>query len=289
MYDDHVEPLTPQVLGVAMSKDDPFYSPSENNPFAAFNYDGKLLGTPRYRDSMGFDLPSPSDALTPPCTPKTPDPFGKKGMVSERKSLSLPSSPVVLRKIAEQNHQESLHGSNSRKNSAVKISAFCPRSKSTIFPEEVAHRLQSEIDENYNRTKNEEEWSFFSKTWDVKQSRKANKKHGRKLCVRRQLSEDSQTNVISAVDQLQESHFPFYGDGACEINFDRNRSFEKEDLAKPLNVSYQESFREEETESSDINGNESLKQNLKDKEDLSVSNRNDSVLKLNRVLMETRV
>lgn len=210
VVEDYIEPLTPQVVGEAMSKDDPFYVPADVNPFVAFQrYGGKILGTPRNRDSMGFDLPSPSDAITPPCTPRTPDIFGKRQNTQERRSQSLPSSPMLLRKAAERFHQESLHGSGSRKNSSTKVS-LCPRSKSTIFPEEVAHRLQNEIDENSNNALTEEDWSKYSKTWDVKSSRRNNRKTCRKLYVCRQLSEDSQTSVISTADNcVDENRFNF--------------------------------------------------------------------------------
>jgi hypothetical protein len=235
--EDFCEPLTPQVVGEAMSKDDPFYAPAAANPFAAFqSYGGKMLGNPNYRDSMGFELPSPSDALTPPCTPITPDSsWGKRQNTYERRSQSLPSSPVLLRKAAERFHQESLHGSTSRKNSNARISsAFCPRSKSTIFPEEVAHRLQNEINENFNDKLIEDDWSAFSKTWDVKQSSRNNRKPCRKLYIRRQLSEDSQTNVISTNDnglnEPQDSSLE--GSNECIWN----------ESVKKSNVSYQKSL-----------------------------------------------
>jgi hypothetical protein len=39
--EDFCEPLTPQVVGEAMSKDDPFYAPAAANPFAAFQSEVK--------------------------------------------------------------------------------------------------------------------------------------------------------------------------------------------------------------------------------------------------------
>jgi hypothetical protein len=327
--EDFCEPLTPQVVGEAMSKDDPFYAPAAANPFAAFqSYGGKMLGNPNYRDSMGFELPSPSDALTPPCTPITPDSsWGKRQNTYERRSQSLPSSPVLLRKAAERFHQESLHGSTSRKNSNARISsAFCPRSKSTIFPEEVAHRLQNEINENFNDKLIEDDWSAFSKTWDVKQSSRNNRKPCRKLYIRRQLSEDSQTNVISTNDnglnEPQDSSLE--GSNECIWN----------ESVKKSNVSYQKSLlpcNEEKLtdlhvnikKHGDVNGNKKEKtgsdsnkkentgsdsnkertgsdSNKKEKtgsdsnnKDMSDSQRNgkkhDTVIKLNRTIMETRV
>ncbi|XP_063401747.1 dual specificity testis-specific protein kinase 2-like [Mytilus trossulus] len=294
VVEDYSEPLTPQVVGEAMSKDDPFYVPADANPFVAFQrYGGKILGTPRNRDSMGFDLPSPSDALTPPCTPRTPDIFGKRQNTTERRSQSLPSSPMLLRKAAERFHQESLHGSGSRKNSNTRVS-LCPRSKSTIFPEEVAHRLQNEIDENSNNALTEEDWSKYSKTWDVKSSRRNNRKTCRKLYVCRQLSEDSQTSVISTADNcVDENRFNF-DLGTSQTSYLNNQ---EEEFAKKLNVSYQESVSScvddklTGTKSSkDVNGNQKSNQSSRDGSDLQKNGKKkETVVKLNRTIMETRV
>ncbi|XP_076079952.1 dual specificity testis-specific protein kinase 2-like [Mytilus galloprovincialis] len=300
VVEDYSEPLTPQVVGEAMSKDDPFYVPADVNPFVAFQrYGGKILGTPRNRDSMGFDLPSPSDALTPPCTPRTPDIFGKRQNTQERRSQSLPSSPMLLRKAAERFHQESLHGSGSRKNSNTKVS-LCPRSKSTIFPEEVAHRLQNEIDENSNNALTEEDWSKYSKTWDVKSSRRNNRKTCRKLYVCRQLSEDSQTSVISTADNcVDENRFNF-DLGTSQTSYLNNQgTSQEEEFAKKLNVSYQESVSScvddkmtgTKTKSGkDVNGNQKSDQSSKDKSDSQKNGKKkETVVKLNRTIMETRV
>lgn len=145
--------MTPQVVGEVMSKDDPFYSPVGGNPFAAYeSYGGKILGYSRNgKDSYSYELPSPSIPHTPPCTPvMTPD-----GTLTKRKhrqiqqTQSLPSSPVLLRKAAEQFHQESLHGSNCQRNFSLnnkRYSLHFPKSKSaSVLPESLVHRLQCEL------------------------------------------------------------------------------------------------------------------------------------------------
>lgn len=283
--EDFCEPLTPQVVGEAMSKDDPFYAPAASNPFAAFqSYGGKMLGTQRHRDSIGFELPTPSDALTPPCTPKTPDSLmGKRQFTFERRSQSLPSSPVLLRKAAERFHQESLHGS-SRKNSTARISsAFCPRSKSTLFPEEVAHRLQNEID-NSNDCLTEEDWAMYSKTWDVRLCRK-NRKPCRKLYIRRQKSEDSQTNVISADEDLEEP--PKF---CLEISEETDKSSINSGVLwqTSLSPSLDETSDKVINNINDVNGNQSDILSNKRKI-MKNTKKNDTVVKLNRTIMETRV
>ncbi|KAK3091764.1 hypothetical protein FSP39_022445 [Pinctada imbricata] len=160
---------TPQILGEEMSKDDPFYTPSTmDNPFIGWKTYGKILGTSRGKDSFGFELPSPSDPYTPPCTPRTPDSTlgRRRKKSSSSKSQSLPSSPVLLRKAAERLHQESLHGSVTRRHSTINqnkftFSVYFPRSKSTIFPEALAQKLQDELDcengdeksRNHNKSK----------------------------------------------------------------------------------------------------------------------------------------
>ncbi|OWF43556.1 dual specificity testis-specific protein kinase 1-like [Mizuhopecten yessoensis] len=147
---DFLTSLTPQVvLGEAMSKDDQFYSPALSNPFVGFQQflERKILGTPSGKQSFGFELPSPSNAFTPPCSPCTPDPYsGRHRNKSGPQSQSLPSSPVLLRKAAERLHQESIHGSASRRHSmAPSKFTFNQRSKSTVFPEVLAYRLQTEL------------------------------------------------------------------------------------------------------------------------------------------------
>jgi hypothetical protein len=201
----------------------------------------------------------------------------------------------------------------------------------------VAHRLQNEINENFNDKLIEDDWSAFSKTWDVKQSSRNNRKPCRKLYIRRQLSEDSQTNVISTNDnglnEPQDSSLE--GSNECIWN----------ESVKKSNVSYQKSLlpcNEEKLtdlhvnikKHGDVNGNKKEKtgsdsnkkentgsdsnkkektgsdsnkkektgsdSNKKEKtgsdsnnKDMSDSQRNgkkhDTVIKLNRTIMETRV
>lgn len=149
---DFLNTPTPQAeLGEAMSKDDQFYSPALSNPFVGFQQflERKILGTPKGKQSFGFELPSPSNAFTPPCSPCTPDPYtGRHRHRSGPQSQSLPSSPVLLRKAAERLHQESIHGSASRRHSMAPSKFMFSqrtRSKSTVFPEVLAYRLQTEL------------------------------------------------------------------------------------------------------------------------------------------------
>ena len=153
VYDDTT--VTPILIGEAMSRDDPFYEPSISNPFAdmaGFREGRKILGKSFGDvDSMMFELPSPSSPTTPPCTPNlmSAASSSRKTSVQLRpKSQSLPSSPVLLRKAAERLHQQSIHGSNSKKpinQNRYSFSAYSTRSKSVFFPEAVAQRLQYEM------------------------------------------------------------------------------------------------------------------------------------------------
>ncbi|KAL5022547.1 hypothetical protein ScPMuIL_001702 [Solemya velum] len=145
--------LTPQVIGHAMSQNDPFYVPAGRcNPFASINKykDGiKILGSNCEEDSVQFELPSPSSPSTPPCTPSTPDPYGDENKRwLTRKCQSLPSSPVLLRRAAASLHQESLHGSGRRNSNRNLSTSLSSRSKSTIFGEALAQRLQFQLQDN---------------------------------------------------------------------------------------------------------------------------------------------
>ncbi|XP_062618542.1 dual specificity testis-specific protein kinase 2-like [Saccostrea cucullata] len=150
---DDITPMTPQVIGEVMSKDDPFYSPVGANPFTAYeSYGGKILGYSRNgKDSYySYELPSPSFPHTPPGTPiMTPEGTLRKKHSKVQQTQSLPSSPVLLRKAAEQFHLESLHGSNCRRNSAVnskRYSLHFPKSKSaSVMPDILASRLEREF------------------------------------------------------------------------------------------------------------------------------------------------
>lgn len=159
-YDTTDATVTPVLIGEAMSRDDPFYQPSISNPFtdlAGFKEGCKILGKSFGDvDSIVFELPSPSSPMTPPSTPNivaaASSAAVKKSSSAQRrqKSQSLPSSPILLRKAAERLHQESIHGSNSKKSintNRYSFSAYTSstRSKSVFFPEAVAQRLQFEM------------------------------------------------------------------------------------------------------------------------------------------------
>ncbi|KAJ8305976.1 hypothetical protein KUTeg_016521 [Tegillarca granosa] len=233
----YLQPLTPQVLGEAMSKDDPFYSPTNVNPFADFKrYGGKILGTPRDKDSFLFDLPSPSEPHTPPCTPLTPDNtlLRRKKCSSRKKSQSLPSSPQLLRKAAERLHQESLHGSSSRRNSANpnRFSfVFSSRPKSTIFPEALAQRLQYELLESSEKlslsssTDRNDESSDNISAIDSKpaQINKSSLKSRRKLYIQRQCSADLPCVLNS--DAVDNSECGSFGDGNNDFLYPINRNW----------------------------------------------------------------
>lgn len=233
----YLQPLTPQVLGEAMSKDDPFYSPTNVNPFADFQrYGGKILGTPRDKDSFLFDLPSPSEPHTPPCTPLTPDNtlLRRKKCSSRKKSQSLPSSPQLLRKAAERLHQESLHGSSSRRNSANpnRFSfVFNSRPKSTIFPEALAQRLQYELLESSEKLspssgndRNDESLDNISAI-DSKsaQINKSSLKSRRKLYVQRQCSAD--LPCVFTSDDVDNSECGSFGHDNNEFLYPMNRNW----------------------------------------------------------------
>lgn len=148
--------ISPMLIGEAMSKDDPFYTPSKSNPFATMAdfCDGhKILGKSFGDvDYAMFDLPSPSSPTTPPCTPlvhnMSHSSVRRRSVTSQRKSQSLPSSPVLLRKAAERLHLESIHGSNSKRTlnpNRFSFTSCSRRSKSVFFPEAVAQKLQFEF------------------------------------------------------------------------------------------------------------------------------------------------
>ena len=157
-FDEAFEPtVSPLLIGEAMSKDDPFYIPSKSNPFASMaDYcDGhKILGKSFGDvDYSTFELPSPSSPTTPPCTPVVHSMSQsvvrrRSSTTSHRRSQSLPSSPVLLRKAAERLHLESIHGSNSKRTlnpNRLSFSVSGRRSKSVFFPEAVAQKLQFEF------------------------------------------------------------------------------------------------------------------------------------------------
>ena len=157
-FDEAFEPtISPLLIGEAMSKDDPFYIPSKSNPFASMaDYcDGRKILGKSFGDVefTTFELPSPSSPTTPPCTPvihsMSQSVIRRRSITtSHRRSQSLPSSPVLLRKAAERLHLESIHGSNSKRTpnpNRYSFSASGRRSKSVFFPEAVAQKLQFEF------------------------------------------------------------------------------------------------------------------------------------------------
>lgn len=104
--------LTPKRVGEVMSLGDPYYRPTggNHNPFATLTQfrDGKkILATSRELFSSCLELPSPSSATTPPCTPfvdSQDDTVGAVPQVARRqlsRSNSLPSSPTLLRQTLE--------------------------------------------------------------------------------------------------------------------------------------------------------------------------------------------
>nr|WCI13720.1 dual specificity testis-specific protein kinase 2-like protein [Scolopendra mutilans] len=105
--------LTPKHIGEVMSLGDPYYRPStrNHNPFAAlaqFRDGKKILATSRELFSSCFELPSPSSAATPPCTPvihaedeTSLMPMARNSRRQLSRSNSLPSSPTLLRQTLE--------------------------------------------------------------------------------------------------------------------------------------------------------------------------------------------
>ncbi|XP_013422067.1 dual specificity testis-specific protein kinase 2 isoform X2 [Lingula anatina] len=100
-------PVTPQIIGQAMMKEDPFYTPTKNNPFASYHKfkDGrKLLGAPRRDFSTSYNVQSPGPT----------SPSGSSNIISQdeyaaysrlirqqwgRKCYSVPNSPTLVRKF----------------------------------------------------------------------------------------------------------------------------------------------------------------------------------------------
>lgn len=73
--DVNVIPVTSLVVGEVMSKDDVYYTPHTDNPFAAKFKDAtmKLVSASVDFQWLKFDLPSPSHPHTPPATPASPE------------------------------------------------------------------------------------------------------------------------------------------------------------------------------------------------------------------------
>lgn len=71
----NVIPVTSLVVGQVMSKDDAFYTPHTDNPFATKFKDAttKLVSGLVDFQRLKFDLPSPSHPHTPPATPTSPE------------------------------------------------------------------------------------------------------------------------------------------------------------------------------------------------------------------------
>ena len=94
------------VVGKVMSRDDLFYTPHRNNPFAIHYKDGSKIVA---RDSWAsmMDLPSPTSPSTPPCTPVNPATGHRPARARVRRSKSLPVSPTLLRKELELEQHDS--------------------------------------------------------------------------------------------------------------------------------------------------------------------------------------
>lgn len=86
-------------VGKVMSRDDLFYTPHRNNPFATHYKDcGKIFAKDSWASML--ELPSPSSPLTPPCTPINSSET-KSTKWRLRKCRSLPSSPTATRRVLD--------------------------------------------------------------------------------------------------------------------------------------------------------------------------------------------
>ena len=248
--------LTPQVLGEAMSKDDQFYTPGLTNPFVDMKrfLGRKILETPTDKESFYFELPSPSHALTPPCTPRTPDNMFENHKHRQVNSLSLPSSPILLRKAAEQNHLESIHGSGRRNSTNPKrysFTTFTTRSKSAMFSEAVAYRLQndSELGDRVSENKyinssacdmqnNNNNSCENNKTTSCEHPSRSRR---RKLCLNRQVSADTDNGSFCCDNQC--AHGDHSANSCQSLNFDLMGGQPQQDLRDYVSsVSSSESF-----------------------------------------------
>ena len=112
---DNIIPVTPLVVGQVMSEDDIFYTPHKDNPFTTKFPDAtaKLVGSMLENWGPLFDLPTPSNPLTPPATPVTPEDSGwVYPVVRQRptKSQSLPGSPNMARRALERFQFDAVSG-----------------------------------------------------------------------------------------------------------------------------------------------------------------------------------
>lgn len=93
----YIIPVTSLIVGQVMSKDDAYYTPHTDNPFAAKFKDAsmKLVSGHREFPPTKFDLPSPSHPYTPPATPASPEDMRWMRPLSSWFSQchSLPGSP----------------------------------------------------------------------------------------------------------------------------------------------------------------------------------------------------
>ena len=130
----HVIPVTPLVVGEVMSKDDVFYTPHRDNPFTERFKSTKLVGSLRDNLCEWFELPSPANALTPPCTPResVSIPGGR------RKSVSLPGSPTLSRREMDKLSFEAL--------ASPSASAGSSTLRSTMSMMSSLRRLELDVD-----------------------------------------------------------------------------------------------------------------------------------------------
>lgn len=95
----NVIPVTSLVVGEVMSKDDAYYTPHTDNPFATKFKDAttKLVSGPVDFQWLKFDLPSPSHPHTPPATPTSPEHLRWMKPLDSwlKRCHSVPSSPYA--------------------------------------------------------------------------------------------------------------------------------------------------------------------------------------------------
>lgn len=146
---DNIIPVTPLVVGEVMSKDDVFYTPHKDNPFTTKFPDAtaKLLGSICDNWEAFCDFPTPSNLLTPPATPMTPEESGWGRPLHRRhsRSRSLPGSPTETRRALDhfQFDASSGHACGARR-------TFSAMTSIRKLEEELQHATDNSLDASFD-------------------------------------------------------------------------------------------------------------------------------------------
>lgn len=124
----YIIPVTSLIVGQVMSKDDAYYTPHTDNPFASKFKDAsmKLVCGHREFPPTKFDLPSPSHPHTPPATPASPEDMRWMRPLSSwfNRCHSLPGSPDSSNVQHVQSTSKMLHATSPIQPGALTLPIF---------------------------------------------------------------------------------------------------------------------------------------------------------------------